>query len=63
MLNQGDINNSVLEKSDFIKYLTVDNNEIFDFGSVFYNLSYDTQPPLYFLFLNIATRMRRDNLF
>ena len=57
MLNQGDINNSVLEKSDFIKYLTVDNNEIFDFGSVFYNLSYDTQPPLYFLFLNIASSL------
>ena len=57
LLNHGDINNVILEKSDFMKYLSVDNHELFDFGSVFYNLSYDTQPPLYFLLLNACSSL------
>lgn len=36
----------------FTKYLTVQKGERFAVGSVYYNLSCDTHPPLYFIILN-----------
>ena len=41
-----------ISSDTFRNYLTVQNGERFSFGSVFYNMSCDTHPPLYFILLN-----------
>lgn len=41
--------------SDFNHYLTVQDGELFDVESVFYNQAHDVHPPLYYLLLNAVS--------
>lgn len=44
--------NTWITGDDFREYLTVQDDERFSFGSVYYNMTCDTHPPLYFFLLH-----------
>lgn len=54
-LNDGNLVGSTLTGDDFNDYLTVQQGELFDIGSVLYNQTQDVHPPLYYLLLNAAS--------
>ncbi len=51
----GEVVDKIITKKDFIDYLTVDASQRFDIGSVFYNQSKDTLPPLYYCLINVVS--------
>ena len=51
------LEDQVLTHQDFMNYLTVDQNEVFDYKSVFYNQTQDTHPPLYYCVLNTVSSL------
>ncbi len=48
---------TVLTRQDLLDYLTVNDGELFDFGSVVYNQAADVHPPLYYWLFNIASSL------
>lgn len=48
---------TVLTRQDLLDYLTVNDGEGFDFGSVYYNQAADVHPPLYYWLFNIASSL------
>ena len=44
----------VYTSQEFYDYISLDENEGFDFGSVYYNQTKDVHPPLYYWLLNIS---------
>ena len=53
-LKDGDMNDKVFTKQEFWDYMTVADDK-FDFGSVYYNQSQDTLPPLYYWIINVIS--------
>lgn len=53
----GTLEDQVLTRQQLVDYATVDNGEVFDFGSVYYNQEADVHPPLYYFVFNAASSL------
>ena len=51
----GSIDHTVVTRQELLDYVTVNGDEGFDFGSVYYNQVNDVHPPLYYWLFNIAS--------
>ncbi len=53
----GSIQGKIFTRSDFLDYVTVNGDEGFDFGSVYYNQVNDVHPPLYYWLFNVTSTL------
>ncbi len=51
----GTIGHTTVTRQEFLDYVSVNGDEGFDFGSVYYNQVNDVHPPLYYWLFNIAS--------
>ena len=51
----GSVDHAVITRQELLDYVTVNADEGFDFGSVYYNQVNDVHPPLYYWLFNIAS--------
>lgn len=58
-LKDKNVIDTVFTADEFADYVTVDGDEGFDLGSVYYNQTKDVHPPLYYLLLNAASSVAR----
>lgn len=52
---KGSICNNIFRGEDFLKYLTVSENDAFNYSSVYYNQTQDVHPPLYYFLLHTVS--------
>ena len=53
----GDLQDVTLTRQDLLDYVTVNDGEAADFGSVYYNQTQDVHPPLYYWLFNLASSL------
>lgn len=59
-IKNGQMVGSVYTREELLDYVTVDDDEGFDFGSVYYNQVNDVHPPLYYWLFNIVSTLNRN---
>lgn len=57
----GTLIDTTITRDQLIDFATVNDGEILDFGSVYYNQSQDVHPPLYYWLFNIASSITGEN--
>ncbi len=60
-LKNDDMIDKVITRQELFDYLTVNDSDKFSAGSVYYNLSQDVHPPLYYWLFNFASSLDRGN--
>ena len=55
----GSIDHAVVTRQELLDYVSINGDEGFDFGSVYYNQVNDVHPPLYYWLFNIASTIAR----
>lgn len=58
-IKNGTLIGATLTREELLDYVTVDGDEGFDFGSVYYNQVNDVHPPLYYWLFNIMSTLNR----
>ena len=53
----GSLEDAVLTRQDLLDYVTVDDGERLDFGSVYYNQVRDVHPPLYYWLFHLVSAL------
>ena len=57
------IEHRVYTRQEMLDYVSINGDEGFDFGSVYYNQVHDVHPPLYYWLFNIASTLARGSVF
>ena len=57
----GSLDHTVVTRQELLDYVSINGDEGFDFGSVYYNQVNDVHPPLYYWLFNIASTFARDS--
>ncbi len=56
-LKSGNMVDAIYDRTELTDYLSVQDNERFDIGSVWYNQQQDVHPPLYYLLVNFCSSL------